>query len=665
MQRASGSGVPSSGTAGPARGTGPAGGTAAAGSGDDGLAGSLAGGPAGPGARQDSASGSGGPAGYTAGQDSASGSGGLAGRAAGPEGSLESRDEEQQESQEDRRYHPQDDESTLSDLSVDRVESVIGGSSVVSKHNVQDSQLELDRLTSSDLDKKNYKHYHKIFSFTLPFGGSILPVSLPKLNSLKISIPLLKSSSDGDGELSKEQILAKLKKQESISTVEESYLFKDFKGADNSRLRAFKRAITPNIALEAISYLRNDDERPEETVWDDLHGDIVILGGYRGSILRDSATGRRVWVPIRAGFNIRKIDLLVGPTDQDEVRAQQQIHPDGMMTHLGPVDIAKKLKGKMSTARTRVTEFGYDWRLSLDISSQQLHELLKRLDDTKPAGFRKGAIVIAHSMGGLVAHHAMLRDPSLFRGLVYVGVPSECPNILGPLRFGDSVLFSTKILTAEANFFMRSSFSFLPLDGRCFVDSDTNERYDLDYFDPQTWVDYELSPLVAKSRLAKLKKKRRKSSVELSRAAALSAVELHRSTSMRTTDSDDQFRTSYEDSLDYLKRTLHRTKQFLTSLDYDPAVQYPPMATVYGDMVPTVRGARVKGRQGIVDGDYSDFYYGPGDGVVHHKWLMPERRGFPVVGKFASELGHISLMTDFPVMGAALAAILRAEATQA
>jgi hypothetical protein len=30
-----------------------------------------------------------------------------------------------------------------------------------------------------------------------------------------------------------------------------------------------------------------------------LHGNVLMMGGYRGSILRDAKSGRRVWVPLR------------------------------------------------------------------------------------------------------------------------------------------------------------------------------------------------------------------------------------------------------------------------------------------------------------------------------------------------------------------------------
>lgn len=580
----------------------------------------------------------------------------------------------------EQKFVPDADDDQESSVSLKTASSIIGGSAVAhgepegEQSASDDEQYEINHtgqeITSEDLDNKSFKNEHKVFNFSLPFGGN--PLShLPSIKNLKGSLPIIGNNDADDypldAMLTREEIKNKLKRQISVSTEEEAYLYKNSHGIDSSRFRAMKRALTPSVNL---SLPGEEKKKLESSVWDDIEGEVVILGGYRGSILRDRKTNKRVWIPFRAGFNIRKINLLIGPTDEDEAKAQEEIYSDDMMTHVGPVDISRKLKAKLTNGKTKVHTFGYDWRLSSDISSEQLYEFLKGLDCNKPGsdGKRKGAIVIAHSMGGLIAHHAMQKDPSLFRGLIYVGVPAMCPNILGPIRFGDSVLFSSKILTAEANFFMRSSFVFLPQDGRCFVDRKTHKHYNLDYFDPQSWVDYNLSPLVGRDRKKEEETKATKDDQNVRPRTPMSPIfeisEMKRSLSLSRSE-PETYQTSFEDSFEYLKRTLKRTRKFLDELAYDETKNYPPLAIVYGNEVPTVRGCRVDGPQGIVEGDYDDFYYGPGDGVVHHKWLMPERRDFPVVAKLASPLGHISLMTDFPVMAEALSAVLAEEHVRA
>ena len=215
-----------------------------------------------------------------------------------------------------------------------------------------------------------------------------------------------------------------------------------------------------------------------------LEGDVVILGGYRGSILRSAdPPHRQVWVPVKVGLNLRKVDLQVGLEENSDERATEQIIPGGMLTHIGPVDIARRLFKRLracknaQSGKLRVHDYGYDWRLDPAYLSKQLISFLETLpcnkqDDRKE---KRGAIVLAHSLGGLITRHAVNKRPELFRGLLYAGVPTTCVNILGPMRNGDEVLLSNRVLTAQVNFSIRTSFALLPLDGRCFFDKKTRE----------------------------------------------------------------------------------------------------------------------------------------------------------------------------------------------
>jgi pimeloyl-ACP methyl ester carboxylesterase len=238
-----------------------------------------------------------------------------------------------------------------------------------------------------------------------------------------------------------------------------------------------------------------------------LEGDIVILGGYRGSILRSAQPPhRQLWAPVKVGLNIRKVDLEVGLEPGDDERATEKVIPGGMLTHIGPVDIAKRLFKRLRncenarSGKLRVHDYGYDWRLDPAYLSKQLQDFLKTLPSNQPGvpKEKRGATVIAHSLGGLITRHAVNQQPTLFSGVIYAGVPRTCVNILGPLRNGDDVLLSSRVLTAQVNFTIRTSFALLPLSGRCFFDKETGEEYPVDFFDPQTWIDNRLTPCLAR-----------------------------------------------------------------------------------------------------------------------------------------------------------------------
>lgn len=238
-----------------------------------------------------------------------------------------------------------------------------------------------------------------------------------------------------------------------------------------------------------------------------LEGDIVILGGYRGSILRSAQPPhRQLWAPVKVGLNIRKVDLEVGLDPEDDERASEKVIPGGMLTHIGPVDIAKRLFKRLRNCenarngKLRVHDYGYDWRLHPTLLSKQLQKFLATLPSNQPSvpKDQRGAIVVAHSLGGLITRHAVNEQPSLFSGVLYAGVPRTCVNILGPFRNGDDVLLSSRVLTAQVNFTIRTSFALLPLNGRCFFDKETGEEYPVDFFDPQNWVDYRFSPCLTR-----------------------------------------------------------------------------------------------------------------------------------------------------------------------
>ena len=236
-------------------------------------------------------------------------------------------------------------------------------------------------------------------------------------------------------------------------------------------------------------------------------GDLVILGGYRGSILRSAEPPHhQLWVPIKVGLNLRKVDLEVGFEPEDDENSESKVIPGGMLTHIGPVDITRRLFRRLRatenarTGRLRVHDYGYDWRLDPLVLSRKLIEYLEALPCNQPGvpKNKRGATVIAHSLGGLITRHAINTRPELFAGVVFAGVPSRCVNILGPLRNGDDVLLSSRVLTAQVNFSVRTSFALLPLDGRCFFNKETREEFPVDFFDPQTWIDYRLSPCMAR-----------------------------------------------------------------------------------------------------------------------------------------------------------------------
>ncbi|GAW26686.1 hypothetical protein SAMD00023353_4300430 [Rosellinia necatrix] len=206
----------------------------------------------------------------------------------------------------------------------------------------------------------------------------------------------------------------------------------------------------PLLGLETSESSQSDQSRPIATTeakdsnlseldraLEVLTGDVVVMGGYRGSILRSTRTKRQVWVPVKLGLNIRKVNLEVGLDPEDEERMEETIYSSGMLQSIGPVDISKRLFRKLrecenaKTGKLRVWDYGYDWRLSPHLLSNKLIEFLRNLPSNQDQVNHqdRGATVIAHSLGGLITRHAVNQQPELFAGVIYAGTPQRCINV--------------------------------------------------------------------------------------------------------------------------------------------------------------------------------------------------------------------------------------------
>jgi hypothetical protein len=443
----------------------------------------------------------------------------------------------------------------------------------------------------------------------------------------------------------------------------------------------------------------------------ELEGDLVVLGGYRGSILRSAEPpNRQLWVPIKVGLNLRKVDLEVPLEPDADEHMEETIIPSGMLTHIGPIDISKRLFKRLKACdavrdgKLRVHNYGYDWRLSPHFLSRRMIEFLEALPCNQPGvpPEKRGAWVVAHSLGGLIMRHAINQRPDLVAGVVYAGVPQRCVNILGPFRNGDDVLFSSRVLTAQVNFSIRTSYALLPLDGKCFFNKYTKEEYPVDFFDIETWKECRLSPCIAAPVPRPEPPKDNLMSVSGIMNAVSSALPTFPTTRKNSSAARDVVDKGAEDvaegltgmgpqmghehgaetsqapnpatdvtipypkAIEYLTRTLAEIKQFKQELDHQPqhttSNAYPPIALIYGKSTPTVYGAKVESREAIKRADvYDELAFASGDGVVLARAAMvPE--GYSVVrgGVVSSDRGHVTLLGDLEAVGRCLHAVIKA-----
>lgn len=488
-------------------------------------------------------------------------------------------------------------------------------------------------------------------------------------------------------------------------------------GDANSRMQSNAFSNGSNVAPRSLKLVPSLLER----ALDQLTGDIVIMGGYRGSVLRSAKPPhRQLWVPVKVGLNIRKVNLEVGLLPEDEETMEDIIIPSGMLSHIGPVDMGRRLLKRLHGCpnsqhkKIRVHDYGYDWRLSPQLLSQKLVAFLEGLpcNAKNVPKDERGATIIAHSLGGLITRHAVNQRPELFAGVVYAGTPQHCINILGPLRKGDDVLLSSRVLTAQVNFTLRTSFLLLPEDGKCFIDKQTRKDYPVNFFNVEDWKEHAFSPCIAPTHAPAIQTERKGilgtvseslSSLPLpvkrgsfssrspkdppldsaSRAAARTGTsKLDEVTNPASTMIDPQLNSSSSFlptpsisttssiplplALSYLTRTLAQTLAFKQQLSFSPTHAssnvYPPLSILYSTSVPTVLAARVSSREAIKCADaYDDLAFASGDGVCLAKAAMVPA-GYKLVkgGMVRTERGHVGLLGDLEAVGKCLLAIREA-----
>ncbi|KAH9821178.1 hypothetical protein DFH28DRAFT_582262 [Melampsora americana] len=205
-----------------------------------------------------------------------------------------------------------------------------------------------------------------------------------------------------------------------------------------------------------------------------LRGNVVIMGGFRGSVLQETnntgKAARVLWPNVheaifkkntdpdlamllsaneaygsseRPGEERRMVDLSNG------IESGAMLDRIGVSNSLPPVlDLGFSLRRRLEQLNERrkndpdswvnVEQWGYDFRADLEESTEDLLKFLTKLKSSARDG--QGATVFAHSMGGLVLLNAISKaeDLSLFKQVVFFGTPFQgCPGIFSPFRYGD------------------------------------------------------------------------------------------------------------------------------------------------------------------------------------------------------------------------------------
>ena len=114
-----------------------------------------------------------------------------------------------------------------------------------------------------------------------------------------------------------------------------------------------------------------------------LKGDLVLMGGFYGSHLKNTTTQIRDWLSMELILGIKKgnvslpLDLLLGK-ELDHV-------PDGILSRIGPVDVCSRLVKELvdweqcAQGSFRFHQFSYDWRRDGQTLSRDLESFLESI----------------------------------------------------------------------------------------------------------------------------------------------------------------------------------------------------------------------------------------------------------------------------------------------
>jgi pimeloyl-ACP methyl ester carboxylesterase len=199
------------------------------------------------------------------------------------------------------------------------------------------------------------------------------------------------------------------------------------------------------VALVAVSGVRAAAMRPP----------IVIVPGAPGTELVDAASGERVWPNAWLMSVPGGTDCLALPLDDPEsapVVAGGLVRSVRVAGVKFPVRVYGGLEKKLKKLGYRAGDwdaptgageyfyFPYDWRQSVESSGRKLAVKLAELYRRSPAG-TPPAIVLGHSLGGLVARYA----------LMYGNVPLGRSGPLPPVTWAGRKEIGTLILVATPN----------------------------------------------------------------------------------------------------------------------------------------------------------------------------------------------------------------------
>lgn len=198
---------------------------------------------------------------------------------------------------------------------------------------------------------------------------------------------------------------------------------------------------------------------------------VIFVHGIKGSVLEKE--NRKVWFGLPDALH-NTAPLIY--TEGDGVRATDLLSRVSIVPGLLEYSVYYRIAKELACI-TNGYVFIYDWRDHVDTNSEKFGTFVEQVK----AETGKNPAVIAHSMGGLVAHGYIKQHPGNIAKVVYVSVPFW-PGIgyFDDVNDGAPTAFNKTVLSKEAVFSHPATYYLLAHKG-------SNQYEGHDFFEAVEW----------------------------------------------------------------------------------------------------------------------------------------------------------------------------------
>eukprot|EP01116_Phalansterium_solitarium_P009508 TRINITY_DN23681_c0_g1_i1.p1 TRINITY_DN23681_c0_g1~~TRINITY_DN23681_c0_g1_i1.p1 ORF type:complete len:394 (-),score=88.21 TRINITY_DN23681_c0_g1_i1:87-1268(-) len=333
---------------------------------------------------------------------------------------------------------------------------------------------------------------------------------------------------------------------------------------------------------------------------------LVFIHGYKGSALY-GPSGNQIWITATQALSMQTPNITLPLRWDGDVQQRDGVTAPEPLRSVMIVKVYEPWLQKADSLGRPFYPFAYDWRRDLHETANGLVDFLK---DVSKRHQGSKVQVVAHSMGGFSTLVAMNRAPELFHSVLFAGTPfGRGIGFLTDAHLGTKVGLNSGITTPEAVFSFPSVYTFYDsLDDETHVFDAQSNPVTIDFYNADDWISHRLGVFANPALFSP------KRADELATRRA------------------------------FLVKTLERAAHFRSLMVHDPAVRYPPVATLASKSFPTLKNVMLNGPHAVRGLDFESLPKVDGDGRVQHLNSRPPA-GI-ACREYLSTLVHDQLLND-------------------